>query len=231
MQTLSRLNRSHPGKDTTYVLDFMNSAEDILKAFQTYYETAELETVTDPNIILDLKAKLDAAGCYDDFEVDRVAAVEVNPKAKQGHLIAALAPVADRLVKRYKAALERKLAALDAHDEKAAQEARDEGDALLLFKNDIGAFQRIYSFLSQIFNYENTAIEKRFLFYRRLAPLLEFGREREGVDLSKITLTHYGLKTCGVNALTPGDGEAPKLAPLKEAGSGSVNEKEKARLV
>src|SRR5271154_2523996 len=93
-----------------------------------------------------------------------------------------------------------------------------------------GRFSVSTSFLSQIFNYENTAIEKRFLFYRRLAPLLEFGREREGVDLSKITLTHYGLKTCGVNALTPGDGEAPKLAPLKEAGSGSVNEKEKARL-
>ena len=230
VQTLSRLNRSHHGKDTTYVLDFMNSAEDILKAFQTYYETAELENVTDPNIILDLKAKLDAAGCYDDFEVDRVAAIEVNPKAKQGDLIAALAPVADRLVKRYKAAMGRRLAALDAHDEKAAQEARDECDSLLLFKNDIGAFQRIYSFLSQIFNYENTAIEKRFLFYRRLAPLLEFGREREGVDLSKITLTHYGLKTRGVNPLTPGDGEAPKLPPLKEAGSGSVNEKEKARL-
>ena len=41
-------------------VDFMNSAEEILKAFQTYYETAELQTVTDPNIILDLKAKLDA---------------------------------------------------------------------------------------------------------------------------------------------------------------------------
>jgi type I restriction enzyme, R subunit len=148
----------------------------------------------------------------------------------KGDLIASLAPVADRLVKRYKAALERKLAALDGHDEKAAQEAHDECDALVLFKNDIEAFQRIYSFLSQIFNYENTAIEKRFLFYRLLAPLLESGRERRGVDLSKITLTHYGLKTRGVNALTPGDGEAPKLAPIKEAGSGSVNEKEKARL-
>jgi len=80
-----------------------------------------------------------------------------------------------------------------AHDTHFRCGTRDECDALLLFKNDIGAFQCIYSFLSQIFNYENTAIEKRFLFYRRLAPLLEFGREREGIDLSKITLTHYGL--------------------------------------
>ena len=65
---------------------------------------------------------------------------------------------------------------------------------------------------------------------RRLGPLLEFGREREGIDLSKITLTHYGLKTHDKSPLTLEEGEAPKLAPIDEAGSGSVNEKEKARL-
>ena len=112
VQTLSRLNRAYPGKDTTYVLDFMNGAEEILKAFKTYYETAELEGVTNPNIVLDLKAKLDAGGWYDDFEVDRVAAVEVDPKAKQGDLVAAIGPVADRLLKRYKAAQQRKFEAV-----------------------------------------------------------------------------------------------------------------------
>jgi type I restriction enzyme R subunit len=45
VQTLSRLNRAHDGKDTTYVLDFMNSAEDILKAFKTYYETELYEAL------------------------------------------------------------------------------------------------------------------------------------------------------------------------------------------
>ena len=84
VQTLSRLNRAYPGKDTTYVLDFMNGAEEILKAFKTYYETAELEAVTNPNIVLDLKAKLDAGGWYDDFEVDRVAAVEIETQAQAG---------------------------------------------------------------------------------------------------------------------------------------------------
>ena len=107
VQTLSRLNRAHPGKDTTYVLDFVNSSEEILAAFKTYYETAELEGVTDPNLVYDLRAKLDAAGHYDDFEVDRVVAVEMNPKAKQGDLIAALEPVADRLLKRFKQAQEK----------------------------------------------------------------------------------------------------------------------------
>ena len=75
VQTLSRLNRAHPGKDTTYILDFVNSSEEILAAFKTFYETAELEDVTDPNLVYDLRAKLDGSGHYDDFEVDRVVAV------------------------------------------------------------------------------------------------------------------------------------------------------------
>jgi type I restriction enzyme, R subunit len=230
VQTLSRLNRAHPGKDTTYVLDFMNSAEEILKAFKTYYETAELQTVTDPEIVLNLKAKLDAGGWYDDFEIDRVVNVEMTAKPTQGELVAAIGPVADRLVKRYKAASARKLAAVETDDEKAVKDAGDELDALLLFKNDIGAYCRIYSFLSQMIDYGATAVEERFVFFRRLGPLLEFGREREGVDLSKIMLTHYGLKTRGKSHLGLAEGEAPYLAPISEAGSGSVNEKEKLRL-
>ncbi len=90
VQTLSRLNRAHPGKDTTYVLDFMNGADDILKAFKTYHETAELEAVTDPNLVYNLRSKLDASGFYDDFEVNRVAVVEMNLKSKQGDLVAAI---------------------------------------------------------------------------------------------------------------------------------------------
>src|SRR5665213_1903485 len=104
VQTLSRLNRAHPGKDTTYILDFVNSADDILAAFKTYYATAELEATTDPNVVLNLRAKLDASGHYDSFEVDRVVAVELNPKSRQGDLIAALEPVADRLLKRFRSA-------------------------------------------------------------------------------------------------------------------------------
>lgn len=60
VQTLSRLNRAYQSgpvvKDTTYVLDFVNSSEEILAAFQTYYETASLENVTDPNLVYDLRA-------------------------------------------------------------------------------------------------------------------------------------------------------------------------------
>ncbi len=71
VQTLSRLNRAYPGKDTTYVVDFVNDPEEILEAFRAYYDTAELSDVSDPHLVYDLRMKLDAAGYYDDFEVNR----------------------------------------------------------------------------------------------------------------------------------------------------------------
>ncbi len=106
VQTLSRLNRAYPGKDTTYVLDFVNNIEEVLAAFKMYHSTAELSDVTDPNLVFNLRAKLDAAGHYDDFEVDRVVAVELKPNAKQSELVAAVEPVVDRLHKKYKASRE-----------------------------------------------------------------------------------------------------------------------------
>lgn len=230
VQTLSRLNRAAPGKDTTYILDFVNDAAEVLAAFKTYYETAELEATTDPHMVYDLRAKLDSAGHYDDFEVDRVAKVTTDAKGTQSQLLAAISPVADRLLKRFTSALANKVAAEAQNDEKSVQAAKDVMAALLLFKNDMGAFVRLYSFLSQIFDYGNTDIEKRFLFYKLLLPLLAFGRERDTVDLSKVTLTHHTLKNIGKQALTLGQGDQPKLPPMDGAGSGSAQDKEKGYL-
>jgi len=231
VQTLSRLNRAHPGKDTTYILDFVNEPAEVLKAFKTYYETAELEATTDPHAVYDLRAKLDATGYYDDLEVDRVAKVDLDPNGTQKQLDAAIAPVADRLLKRYKVAQQDKAAAEAHGDEKAEKVARDTLEALVLFKNDMGAYVRLYAFLSQIFDYGNTDIEKRFLFYKRLIPLLEFGRERDTVDLSKVVLTHHTLKNRGKQALNLNQGEQYTLQPMDAVGSGSVQEKQQAYLV
>jgi type I restriction enzyme R subunit len=227
VQTLSRLNRAHPGKDTTYVVDFVNEAADILKSFKVYHTTAELSDTTDPNLVFNLRSKLDSAGHYDDFEVDRVVEAELKGE-KQSELLKALEPVVDRLMKRYKAAQEAFKAAREKKDENAIKAAQDELNALILFKGDMGALIRLYTFLSQIFDYGNTAIEKRAIFYKRLMPLLEFGREREGIDLSKVVLTHHKLKNIGKQPMPLGNGETPKLEPITEAGSGAVQEKGKA---
>jgi type I restriction enzyme, R subunit len=235
VQTLSRLNRAYPGKDTTYVLDFANDADEVLEAFKAYYTTAELSTTTDPNLVLNLRAKLDAAGYYDDFEVERVVAVELDHyvfgKTKQSALGAALEPVADRLMRRYKAAQESFRVAQAEGNTSVADAAKDQMEELTLFKEDMGSYVRLYTFLSQIFDYGNTGIEKRAIFFRRLLPLVDFGREREGVDLSRVVLTHHHLKSHGSRDMSLNRGEAPKLPPIEEAGSGFVREKEKAYLL
>lgn len=235
VQTLSRLNRAHPGKDITYVLDFVNDPAEVLAAFQPYYETAALSDVTNPDLVFDLRAKLDAAGHYDDYEVARVVAVELDPKATQKQLSAAVGPVADRLVKQYAAAKKTRATAKAQQESKAEEEARETMDALVLFKRDMGTYLRVYTFLSQIFDYGITDIEKRAIFFRRLLPLLDFGRERETVDLSKVRLTHHALRGKSQRdlALGIGDGDNPAdylLQPISETGSGEVQDPEKVRL-
>ncbi len=224
VQTLSRLNRAHPGKDTTYVVDFVNDADEVLTAFKAFHTTAELTGITDPALVLDLRAKLDALGYYDTFEVERVVKASLKPGATQADLSAAIAPVAQRLLTRYNEAKEtRKNAPEDS------QAAKDTMDALLLFKKDAATFVRFYAFLSQMFDYGNTDIEQRFIFFRLLLPLLEFGREREGIDLSALALTHHTMRDLGRQHLNLTTGDPVPLAP-EQPGGGTVHDKHKARL-
>ncbi len=134
-----------------------------------------------------------------------------------------------RLHKKYKAA-QAALKVAKKKDKPAAKTAQNELNALLLFQRDMGAFQRLYTYLSQIFDYGNTAIEKRSIFYKQVLRLLEFGREREGIDLSKVVLTHHTLRNQGQSSMPLGEGENPKLEPITEVGGGIVQEKQKAYL-
>jgi type I restriction enzyme R subunit len=233
VQTLSRLNRCHPGKDTTYVVDFVNDPKDILAAFKTYYATAELAEATDPNLILDLKTKLDAQGLYDEFEIDRVVTVLLDDrrsdKVRQSQLMAAIEPVAQRLMTLFKEARLAYRQAEDSNDGDALKRAKEELDALALFRSDMGTYGRFYTFLAQIFDYNNTGLEKRALFYKALLPLLEFEREINTIDLSKVVLTHHHLRDLGSRKLDLTQGESipiPGLSP----GGGGVQDKDKAEL-
>ena len=230
VQTLSRLNRCYPGKETTYILDFVNEASEILDAFKAYYTTATLEDATDPTVVLDLRTKLDGYGFYDDHEIERVVAVELNPKSKQKQLDAAIAPVAERLLKQYSKASAEAKEAEARGDGKAAQEAKDRVNALQMFRTDIATYQRVYTFLSQIFDYGNTDFEKRSIFFKYLLRLLKFGRERDEVDLSEVVLTHHTLRNKGKQTMTLAGDSYPELPPISEAGTGTLREEKKAYL-
>jgi type I restriction enzyme, R subunit len=228
VQTLSRLNRAYPKKDTTYVLDFVNEPTEVLEAFKVYYETATLSDVTDPNLVYNLRAKLDETGFYDDLEVNRVVEIELNPNSKQSQLQAAIVHVADRLLKKFAEAKKVFDASRVQGDAEAKQVAKGTMESLQLFLTDLNTFQRLYTFMSQIFNYGNTEIEKRAIFYKRLIPLLKFGREREGVDVSQIVLTHHNLKNRGKQHMSLKDKEYLHLNPISLVGTGLVREKEVA---
>ena len=103
-------------------------------------------------------------------------------------------------------------------------------EALQLFRSDMVAFQRLYAFLSQIFDYGNTDIEKRGMFYKRLIPLLKFGREKDGVDTDGLKLTHHTIKSLGRQNFLLQDGDKSLLKPADETGTGAVQDKEKVLL-
>jgi len=173
---------------------------------------------------------LDALGYYDEHEIERVVKVVLDPSPKQKQLEAAITPVADRLLKKFAAAKAAHAEAVEHKDEKAIQAARDTMDALILFRSDVSTYLRAYTFLSQIFDYGNTDFEKRAIFFKYLVRLLKFGREREGVDLSEVVLTHHKLSNRGKRNLGLSDEDGHKLNPMTEIGSGTVREKQKAWL-
>src|SRR5690625_640223 len=100
VQTLSRLNRTCAGKEDTFVLDFVNTPEDIEKAFQPYYEVTGLGEVTDPNILYDLQYELNAMQVYTSTEVNQVSELEFTGKLKdrraQERLNSLIDPAKDR---------------------------------------------------------------------------------------------------------------------------------------
>ena len=93
VQTLSRLNRTHPEKKSTMVLDFANEAEEIQAAFEPYYETTLLSEGTDPNLLYEVQTRLAAFPVYTEADVDTFARVYFDPRATQDRLYAVLAPL------------------------------------------------------------------------------------------------------------------------------------------
>ncbi|GAB4200759.1 MAG: DEAD/DEAH box helicase family protein [Roseiflexaceae bacterium] len=217
VQTLSRLNRTAPGKDTTYVLDFVNDPDDILAAFLPYYRSARLAGVTDPNLIHSLQRKLDDARIYTEAEIAALVRVYLDPKGKQAALQAALAPAVERFRERWRAAR-------DTQDKRQL-------DELDIFRKDLASFVRLYDFLSQIINYADTELEQRAIFFRLLIPLLETGRLSEAIDLSGVQLTHYRLRDQGTRRLSLKEGEGDYgLASPGEVGTAEGRDPLRARL-
>ncbi|MCD9153114.1 type I restriction endonuclease subunit R [Aeromicrobium duanguangcaii] len=206
VQTLSRLNRTYPsaGKDTTYVVDFVNEPAEILEAFLPYYKDAEIDGTTDPDQVHDLRAKLDHAGIYTPGEVDAFATAYLN--GNHGAVSAPLGSAAARFADAWRAA------------QAAADKARL--DELELFRKDVGSYVRLYDFLSQIVNYEDPSLEKLARFLRLLKGRLIRPEASDIIDLSSVELTHIKQARAKDQTLDLGSGDVVPLKPMKATGSG-----------
>ena len=245
VQTLSRLNRIYPGKDDPFVLDFVNDPDDILAAFRPYYRTAELESVSDPNLIYDLQQKLDDEHIYTTQEVNAFADAFFDPKQTQDKLSYHTRPAVDRFRDRYQTAVAAiKFARNVEHEaEKAGdtvglanarkdlKRAGEDKDALDLFKKNLGTFVRFYEFMSQIVDYDDKDLEKLSVFARHLRPLLREERLDEEIDISSLQLTHYRLKKIAEHELKLKEGEGDyRLSGAGELGTGTARDPEKEPL-
>ena len=246
VQTLSRLNRTYPGKAEmgTFILDFFNDPDDILKAFQPYYQTAELADVSDPDLIFDLFEKLRAAGVFTWQEVEQFC-VAYYVKSKSNAAIANICkPAVERWQKRYKSAVEvyqqakvifertKKTAdaVLIANAENSFKECKKEKDALEIFKKDLGTFVRFYEFMSQIVDYDDKGLEKLSLYARNLRPMLrETIIEEEDIDLDNVILSHYRLSVIRKQDLKlQEDSPGYKLEPGDGLGTAKAKHKQQA---
>jgi len=242
VQTLSRLNRTYPSKAETgtFVLDFFNEPDEILAAFQPYYQTAELADVSDPNLIFQLFDKLRAAGIFTWAEVEQFC-MAFYQKNKSSQAIANICkPAVVRWQQRYQSAIEaHKLAkhifertkktadaVLIANAENSLKDCQKEKDALEIFKKDLGSFTRFYEFMSQIVDYDATDLEKLSLYARHLRPMLrETVLEEDEIDLDNVVLSHYRVAKIRQQDLQLQDEQgAYTLQPTDALGSGKARE-------
>lgn len=212
VQTLSRLNRTHAGKEDTFVLDFVNERQEIVDAFQPYFEVTTMDETADPNHLYDLKNKLEAADVYHQSEIDDFARIFYDPRHRgnyakvQGRLYGIL----DIAVDRYK-----------QKDEEAQEE----------FKGSLTAFVNLYSFLSQIMPFQDVALEKLYSYGRMLLTRLPKTDISERLKLdNEVDMQYYRLQKMREGDLVLEIQGESALRATTEAGIRRTDEDEKERL-
>ena len=208
VQTLSRLNRTHPLKDDTFVLDFVNEPGEIQEAFRQYYEGSVMGEQVDPDKLYEVKAELDASGIYLQTEVAGFARVFFAPKRRQSsgdHKT--MNAILDQAVARF------------LHLQNTAEEEAE------LWRGKLQAFRNLYSFLSQVIPYQDSDLEKLFTYLRHLALKLPKRKSGPGYQFDEeVELDYYRLQKISEGSISLNDGYAKPLDGPREVGSGMVRE-------
>lgn len=197
VQTLSRLNRCHPQKHDTFVLDFANSPDMIEKSFSRYYRTTLLSGETDPNKLYDLIATMEGYQVYSDKDVESLVNLYLDGAERDK-----LDPILDFCVVAYKGL---------------------ETDDQIKFKSSAKAFCRTYGFLGAIMPYGNAEWERLSIFMNLLIPKLPSPRDddfSEGI-LDVIDLDSYRLEAQESMSIKLADEDA-EVAPVPAGSAGHI---------
>jgi len=159
VQTLSRLNRVMKGKTNTFVLDFVNSMEEVIESFQKYYTTTLLTEETDPNKLYDYQTLISEYHLFTPEDLNRFCEVFFEKDRDDGDL----QPLLNQVVEQY--------------------ERIDEQDKKEEFKSLIQSYMRLYGYISQIMTFKDIELEKLFIFLRYLNKKLPKG-DKDRIDIS-----------------------------------------------
>lgn len=208
VQTLSRLNRIHPLKEDTFVLDFVNDRKEIFQAFKDFYEGATMGDPTEPHQLYQLKSTLDGSAIYTQDEVDRFCKIYFAPKQKQSAADhQSMNAVLDSAVQRFK-----------AFQKKSEEEAE-------LWRGNVSAFRNLYAFLSQIIPYQDSDLEALYVFLRHLSAKLPYRQNEPQFELDNdVRLEYYRLQKISEGSIDLKQGDShPQFGPT-EVGTGQVRE-------
>jgi len=211
VQTLSRLNRIAPGKEDTFVLDFVNDRKTIFEAFQPYYERTTVAEEPDINHLFDLKNKLDEKQIFWQSEIDAFARIYFKPSGRlttkdQSQLYAYIDPAIDRF---------------------KAMETEDEKDE---FKKSLRTWTNLYAFLSQIMPFQEPEFEKFYAYAKLLQTKLPKKELSDSLQLSdEIAMEYYRLEKIKEGSIVLMKSQDGELDGLSEAGIKRAKE-EKAKL-
>ncbi|NBC86031.1 MAG: type I restriction endonuclease subunit R, partial [Bacteroidetes bacterium] len=208
VQTLSRLNRTHPQKEETVVLDFANEADTIREAFQPYYERTTLQDGTDPGLLYDLEHQIREYGIVTDRDLDDFAEIWFSGEGTQKEMHGVL----DRCVDRY--------------DHATEEEQND-------FRQHLSKFVRLYAFLAQVVPFEDLELEKLYVLARPLLSKLLARLDPSDIPrelLQYVDIDSYRIQETHTGGMDLEQGNRP-LPPQKESdGTGAASQPEKEPL-
>ena len=211
VQTLSRLNRKIAGKDEPFVLDFVNKPEEIYAAFKPYFDSTSLQESANPEMLPSIKHELDQLQIYHWSEVEAFARIfyrqpdRQNP-ADHAHMQRHLQPAVDRF------------------------KAIEDDEVRTTFRDKLGGYVRMYSFLSQILPYADQDLEMLYSYGRFLLPHLPLDRDNTVVKIgNEVELQYYRLQRVSSGPIELTVGEPEGVYSPTDVGTGKAKE-EKAPL-